>query len=394
MTFTTRIKLVAAVTGVALAAALLPGATASGSNTPPPVPITGGGVLRLHLGGDGDYFRFNPPGSGQPAVTQRIKAKKCVATLNPAASLVTLSSSPAPPAGAVGLFDHALGVKAAAESFGSSSGPSCNRVDGSESLTLALAGTLAGKQIDFAELDIEAFNGVTVRAQSYLGATLVDTSLLPTTESLGTEWDDDTNTRWLLNPSSPFDKLVLSVDPSTPAGSFSLEGGSDGSPAGPLGTALKTKDTVFQLTEITGIIDCGQTAPPVGGGTSPEATLSRGQNPNCQPLAYLLRSDPNNSVLLQKDASSQPGANFLLDIVWEPEARPTGPVPLTTIDYDGDGPDAPQVVQWCEGTASAPVLPSGQKWCLAKQTVEQIDQPNQVQISEQYYGAGDPRWAR
>ena len=137
---------------------------------------------------------------------------------------------------------------------------------------------------------------------------------------------------------------MLSVDGSTPNGAFSLDGGGDGAAAGPLGTALQTKDTLFQLTEITGIIDCGETAPPVGGGNTPEATLSRGQNPNCTPLPYLLRTDPDNSVLLQKDASSQPGANFLLDITWEPEDAVL-PVPATTIDYDGDGPNPPQTVQ-------------------------------------------------
>ena len=281
-------------------------------------------------------------------------------------------------------------MKTATES--TSSGSSCNRVDANEALSLALSGTLAGKQIDFAELDIEAFNGVTVRADSYLGAKLVDTSFLPTSEPAGKEWSDDDNVRWILNPSQPFDRLVLSVDGSTPSGAFSLDGGDDGAAPGPLGTALQTKDTLFQLTEITGIIDCGETAPPVGGDNTPEATFSRGQNPNCTPLPYLLRTDPDNSVLLQKDASSQPGANFLLDITWEPEAAVL-PVPATTIDYDGDGPNPPQTVQWCRGTTANPALPDGQKWCLAKQSTELVSD-GQMQVSERYYGAGDPRWAR
>lgn len=388
---TTRTKVAVALTGMALAAAVLPGAMAAGTNGPPPVPITGGGVLRLHMAGDSDFFRFEPPtGSGQSPLTQRIRSKKCAASLNPAASLVTLSSTPSPPAGVVGFQAHSLGVKTATEN--SSNETSCNRVDPSEALTLTLSGTLAGKQIDFAELDIEAFNAVTVRADSYLGSKLVDTSLLPTSEPAGKEWSDDDNVRWLLNPSQPFDRLVLSVDGSTPSGAFSLDGGGDGAAPGPLGTALQTKDTLFQLTEITGIIDCGETAPPVGGGSTPEATLSRGQNPSCSPLPYLLRTDPDNSVLLQKDASSQPGANFFLDIVWEPEDAVL-PVPATTIDYDGEGPNPPQTVQWCRGTSANPVLPAGQKWCLANQSAELVSD-TQMQVSERYYGAGDPRWAR
>jgi hypothetical protein len=386
---TTRTKVAVALTGVALAAVVLPGAMAAGTNGPPPVPITGGGVLRLHMAGDSDFFRFEPPtGSGQSTVTQRIRSKKCAASLSPATSLVTLSSTPAPPAGVVGLQDHSLGVKTAAES--SSGGSSCNRVEANEALTLALSGTLAGKQIDFAELDLQVFQGVTVRAQSYLGSTLVDTSILPTS---GVSSAEGSRVRWLLNPTQPFDRLVLSVDGSTPAGAFSLDGGGDDAAApGPLGTALQTKDTLFQLTEITGIIDCGETAPPVGGGTTPEATLSRGQNPSCTPLPYLLRTDPDNSVLLQKDASAQPGANFLLDIAWEPEAAVL-PLPATTIDYDGNGPNPPQTVQWCRGTTAHPILPSGQNWCLATQRTELVSD-GQMQVSERYYGAGDPRWAR
>ena len=80
---------------------------------------------------------------------------------------------------------------------------------------------------------------MTVRADSYLGSKLVDTSLLPTSEPAGKEWSDDDNVRWILNPSQPFDRLVLSVDGSTPNGAFSLDGGEDGAAAGPLGTALQ-----------------------------------------------------------------------------------------------------------------------------------------------------------
>ena len=69
------------------------------------------------------------------------------------------------------------------------------------------------------------------------------------------------------------------------------------------------------------------------------------------------------------------------------------PVPATTIDYDGDGPNPPQTVQWCRGTTANPVLPSGQKWCLVKQSTELVSD-GQMQVSERYYGAGDPRWAR
>ena len=396
MTVSKRTQLIGACAGLALAAAVLPGAAASGTNSPS-VPITGGGVLKLHMGYGGDYFKFLPPtGSSETAATQVLKSKSCVASLSPAASLVTLSSEPGPPGGTVGLLDHSLGVKVAGEGIWP---PSCARVDGpSQALTLALAGSLASKGIDFAELDIEALNGVTIVGQAFLGSTPVGTVTLPTTPPATTKsgGPKNDNVRFVINPAQPFDRLVLGVDQSTPGGSFSLEGGSDGTPPAPggLGEALHTTDSVFQLSDFTGVIDCGGTSGPIGGGSTPQATLDRGQNPDCQPLPFVLRSD-DQGVLLQKDASSQQGANFRLGIVWDPEPKPAPGVPLavTQIDYDGPGGVAPEPVQWCDGTEAAPQLPDGQNWCLVTQSVKIVGGGN-VQVSESYYGAGDPRWAR
>ncbi len=152
---------------VALAAAVLPGAIASGQSQPT---ITGGGVLRLHLNKDADYFRYLPPtATGGATVTQTITAKSCVASLNPSSSLVTLDDA-TPAAGAVGLVDDGLGVKTKSEGTGTP----CGRVDGTgQALTLALvrsAGSaLQDKLIDFAELDIEGKFDVTVRARALLG---------------------------------------------------------------------------------------------------------------------------------------------------------------------------------------------------------------------------------
>ena len=106
----------------------------------------------------------------------------------------------------------------------------------------------------------------------------------------------------------------------------------------------------------------------------------------------MLRVD-DNSVFLQKDASSQPGANFVLTIGWEPEAAPTTALPLTIIDYDGDGPREPARVLYCNGTPLTPSIPNGEKWCLVRQTVIPAG-TQQIQITEEYYGAGDPRWVR
>ena len=67
----TKTKVVVALSGLALAAVVLPGAIAAGTNGPPPVPITGGGVLRLHMAKDADFFRFDPPAQYAPYQSNR-----------------------------------------------------------------------------------------------------------------------------------------------------------------------------------------------------------------------------------------------------------------------------------------------------------------------------------
>jgi hypothetical protein len=385
---------VGALAVVALAAALLPGSAAGSGSTPV---ITGGGVLRLHMGADGDNVRFQPPtSSGGATLTQTITSKKCVVPLSTATPLVKLGSVPAPPAGAVGFFDHGLGVQGP----GDGTGTPCGRVDGTtQSLVFELAGSMAGKQIEFAELDVEAKFNVIVRAHAYLGTTLVGTSSLPSGShsDSGPDSGDLDNYRWLIHPDAPFDKLVLSVDPSTPGGAFSLEGGADGTKPipGGLGQALGTSDSVFQLTDG---LDCGQSSGDVGGNGTPTANLTRGQNLNCQLIPYVLRTgiDSEQFVLLQKNLGTQTNANFLMDIAWQPEPAPIGPVPVTTIDYDGTGPNPPIAVTWCTGTVSAPMLPmnaGGQHWCLVSHQVVLAGSGN-IQVTERYFGSGDPRWAR
>jgi hypothetical protein len=385
MTVIRTTRIVGALGAVALAAALLPGA-AAGSD---PVTIGGGGVLRLHLGADGDKLLYEPPtGSGELPATQTISTRKCVASLSPPASLVTLT--PTPEAASVGLFDHGLGVKGSSDGTGTP----CGRVDGpSQALTLSLGETLAGKLIDFAELDIEAKFDVLVRAQAYLGGSIVATETLPSGSGSdsGPDSADGDNYRWLVDPASPFDTLVLSVDPSTPGGAFSLEGGADGTAPGDLGAAFPTSDSLFQLEDVTGVLDCGESSPTIGGDGTPTADLTRGQNANCQKIPYLLRTDKTGSaqsVLLQKRLGDQTGANFTMTIVWEPELA-SNPLQATTIDY-GQGR---QDVQWCGGTPGSPTLPSGQAWCLTSQQAALAGGGN-VQVTEGYFGAGDPIWAR
>jgi hypothetical protein len=375
---------------MAVGAALLPGAVASGSASA--AVISGDGVVQLHLGNGPEYVKFVPSNtSGLQPSQQAITSNKCIATVPPPLKVT-------PTAGAVGLFDHAIGVSAAGEG----NGTPCGRVDGpSQALTLGVSGSLAGKLISFAELDIEGKFNVTVVARALRGGTEVHSEKLETgtNSDSGPDSADGDNYRWRIAPSKSFDTLILSVDPLTPTGSFSLEGGADGTAPGPLGAALGTTDSLFQIGDFTGVLDCGQTAPTVGGSGTPAATLARGQNASCEKIPYLLRTTKDNntgaqSVLLDKVLGNQNGANFTLTIVWAPErAINPPPLPATTIDYDGPGGNPPTPVLWCGGTTAAPVPVPGQAWCLTSQQTTLVG-GGKAQLKEGYLGFGDPRWAR
>jgi hypothetical protein len=392
-----------AVVTIALAA-LVSGAVGSvafGQSSPNGFSLPNVGVLRLHLGST-DYFRFDVPNAvgGFSAGTPRaITASSCKVTV--AAGLVTLTSTPAPPSGKVGLYDNGLGVGVSSEGSGSG----CGRVDGlSQKLTMTLSGDLATKEIDFAELDIEAKNGVKVKAELYLGTSLVGTELLDTATTVsGDHSSSSNNFRWRVPADTAkalaFNKIVFSVDASTPNGAFALEGGSDGTPPFPggLGARLATSDSLFHITDVEGDLDCGETATESGEGR-PSADLVRLDNLNgspeqCEPVPYLLRSGVSGRqfVELIKDLGSQEALQpqFTMTIAWEPEPAAYPVTRATEIDY-GSGP---QNVQWCGGTQPAPTLPPGQLWCLTAQDVDLVG-GGLIQVTENFYGAGDPRFLR
>ena len=168
----------------------------------------------------------------------------------------------------------------------------------------------------------------------------------------------------------------------------------DGDHNGGGASVSEAGDSVLQLA-FTGVLDCGQSAPTVGGGTTPKVDLTRGQNPQCQKIPYLLRTDKTGaaqSVLLEKALGNQTGANFTMTTVWQPEPA-VNPLPTTTIDYDGPGGNAATPMKWCLGTTASPLPVPGQAWCLTSQQVSLVGGGN-VQLTEGYFGSGDPRWAR
>lgn len=359
-----------------------------------------GGVVRLHLG-KSDYFRFDAPdgaGGYTPGTPARISVARCVATTS---GVMAVQVGPAN--GRLGLVDDGLGVKVGGEG----DGRPCGQVNGTgQSLSLTLASPLSDAFMDRAELDIEGKFDATVRAELYQGSELVGVETLDTGVSSDSGPDSGTrdNHRWVIpaSGSAPvlFDRLLLRVDPSTPKGAFSLAGGADGTPPAPggLGELLRTSDSLFHLVTADGVLDCGDQVS-TGDPGDPSATVERldnveGAPEDCEPVFFALDSGLEGDVqfvFLGKDLRGQAQLRpaFTMTIGWLPEAA-TYPVVRTTRIDTGSGPE-PAV--WCGGTPDDPELPPGKLWCLFGQTAVPAG-AGLIQVTERFYGAGDPRALR
>jgi hypothetical protein len=383
---------------VAFASGNGPGSIGAGASSLPDA-----GVVRLRLGST-DSTRFDtalPAGGYAPGTAFPITTSGCAANLG--AGPLAISPTPAPPTGKLGLKHDSIGVGTHPEGILTS----CGRVDGvSQALTIQLAGPAAGKLMDFAELDVERKYGGKVRAELYHGTELVLTEVLPGT---GGNWIDfwfGDNKRWRLPSDGStllFDKLVLRVDPSTPHSSFGLEGGGDGTPAlpGGLGESLGTKDSLFHVVAFDGALECGDETTEAGGEGQPDAALTRFENQlgtpeDCVGIPFVLRAGNEGefqTMELLKDLGDQAALNpvFRMTIEWEPEAAAYPITRVTQIDYD-DG-NGPHDIQWCADPEPNPTLPEGELWCLTNQDVEVVG-GGQIVVTEHFFGAGDPRWAR
>jgi hypothetical protein len=399
---------------IALFTLILPATVASGTSASTST-LKDAGVLRLRLGAT-DLFRYEPtPNSPTNAVNQTVSASSCKLNLSPAGSLVTFS----PPANAAnnvspyaGFFDNSIGVGSRNEG----NGQPCGKIDPGQTLTMNLGSGLAGKMIDYAEIDLELKFGGAVTVTGYVvqGTTatpVVDETYTSTGSDSGPDSGDLDNyrVRFPKSGTTAVNRLVLSVGSS---GSGSLEGGADGtSPCDTadgcvepsLGQSLaNTTDTLFHLLEADGVLNCGETAPTQGGGGTPTNSLERLDNdggPACTPIPFNLDSGPGvgagcpvespQCILLQKDLLGQ-NARFFWTVTWVAESAeyPEAPTefdfgagynPLLPCGPDADG-DLPFI----------PTLPgNGDPWCIVEtHTVEQLD--GQVIVTEKYFGSGDP----
>ena len=379
-----------------------------------PVPVTvPHGVLQLHLGADGNYFRYPPNGSG---TDQSISVSaKCVVSLETTphqyvalsarGGITALGGVTEPTDGVaanVGFNPYGLGTK-----YSEGKGTSCGRVDSDQSLTLSLAGSLQGKVITAAQLDVEGKFNVVVQADLFRAGQYVDTIYLsdPDFSDNGPDAGARDNTRWEIATDfdaetsipEPFDTMVLT--PKDRVGSFSLEGGADGTPAAdPLleGAPAGTLDSLFEISTYYGDqLDCDEQITTSGEGIT--FTITRVDIGDCTAdVPYNVtfsRSGTEQTATLEKDEAivDAQAAEFLVDIVWAPEPAVT-PIPATRITLPGG---TETEVAWCN---PGPSLSGSFPWCLTGQSAEiygsQTAPSNQMQVTDHFYGYKDPAFSR
>lgn len=322
---------------------------ASGSHEAPEV-TSDAGVLRLHLNTDGDYFRFDPV-SGPPLQQDLSTPQNCLLKSN-GATLVALSaaggSNPK-----VGLVDHsAIGTKVNGEGNGQKCGQINNAND--QELTLTLAGSLAGKAIDNAEIDLGCkFNGAANIELIHGGTTVDNVSVNFTGSDCGPDSGSADNRRVVIDDKI-FDTLVITVT-SPPNGAVSLQGGKDNTMQGPLGVSLGLFDTLFNIVDVfEDFFDCGVPKEADGGAGDAIGTfILLDDGLTCEPKGVVTFDADGNRVDLIPGGTS--AARFVGKIEFPPR---DDSLSALTLRYDKDGPTGGEAfvnVPACDLTG--PVVP-------------------------------------
>jgi hypothetical protein len=335
------------------------------------------GTLRLHLANDGDRLVYDPVADGEPNLTQTLSQSGCKLSSS-GDSLVAFSASssqsskkPFP-----GLKDHRIGVG----QNGEGNGEPCARINGDlgQTLTLGLTGALNGQSIGYAEIDLGfKFNGSAVLQLNKAGV-LVDEVSVPCSSAsdCGPDSGGSDNRRvilWLNPADDPgagmwhseqiagmFDTIVIKPGASSSNGVVSLEGGFNGSPAGPVGTALGTTDTLFVLVQpFDGEIDCEETeALDEGGDATLEITRGFDTDGGCKGpedgLLFNFESGVEGDELfvdfVTEAATGETLAQFLEVITWNFDSPPDvdgGDPQHGTLSYDDHVGAGKRVMPWC-----------------------------------------------
>lgn len=309
--------------------------------------------------GSGAGIGLNGPGS--QGATQTLGAgPNCGLARNTGDDLVTLTGSTG------GSFSESL-ASYASGSIGvkeKKSGTSCYQVNAvtDEALRVELGpdvATILGDDAvaTSAYLDVELKGGVRILATALLDGVEVGTFELqsgseaatPVTAGAeefecnlapdsGADSNVSDNCRWPISTPSwlgddgvVFDTLTLD----TLAGSFSLEGGSDGTVPQPAPNSTPNA-SIIEIAADT--LDCGSSTPVEPAvGDAPSVTVYRLANADpdepCQLVPYALESAPLSAQFL-KPLDSQTSAQFIWDVTWKLAPTAGGTLPALTIDYE------------------------------------------------------------
>ena len=367
------------------------------------------GRLDLHTGDSGYTVKWYPAGSASATQTQtlNVNAKCDVSSSGP--NLITLT--PTGGNGKVGAVSHGLGVKTK-----NNCSTEQGQVAEGQTLKVSLGSFFNSKiRIEFAEVDIEG------KRNAQLAVTYSDNSseirTLSNTSDNGPDSGSSDNN--LIRIPATGEKYTTSlrfnpVMAGTNSPAIAVEGGGDGTN---LINSFGTNASAFKLVEeFDGELNCGESTPTEGDGiTNAAITVMRGGQVDCVLKPY---NDDSAGSTASFEPTGQANAQFAATIVWPAETTQL-PVPVTKIDFDGPTGPLPVVpVQWCTGTAERnpdgtlamypadsndgyidyafidpPELPAGASWCLLDQDVSYVN-GGKMQVTEYYYGTGDPFFAR
>ena len=251
-------------------------------------------------------------------------------------------------------------------------GTSCYRVDApSEAIDLKVGAAVPSGLASSAYLDLEMKQSARILATAKVkgvtqatferqsGASVGQPAMASTTPATCTGSADsgpdsgiNDNCRWAISAPSwtgPddgifFDELVLSAV----SGSFSLEGGGDGSVLPQ--AQLSTPDASI-IEVVDGTLACGATTTTIAADAGkPRVNVYRLGNAdggNCTPVPYTLATAPGFAQFI-KPLNQQTSAQFIWDLVWPSAITPdTTVLKDLTIDYEIPSPGSTVALGWC-----------------------------------------------
>lgn len=372
------IRRVAAAGAIALVAGV--GATGWGLAAEPISPGYVSGLLALRTGTTSSVTLVDPATMTAISTQTLTHTKSCLLRADGAQLLdVTDAGSGHGP----GLRDGSIGVRQKA----SGAGKSCAQVDASagESLVVGIGADTDGLVASSASLDLDLKQNAQILATTSLAGTVTGYFELQSGRAIGSTPVDDATAfvcsgssdsgpdsgtndhcRWEISAPSwtgpddgiAFDALTLTAL----RGSFSLEGGADGSvddPDNPVPAYLDgfRYDSLFELVE--GVLACGETATLRSNSSSVSSTWTRLPSGDCTPYPYSTSagSDGEHSYA----HSAKPPGEASGAAVWVTTFPYSGSVPTPTIDLEDGGGD--QLLHACpesitlDGSWTPPSMP-------------------------------------